>query len=327
MCEAISSYHVIESFNLSDDIPWKRAASFSKDIRSAVPKTCETISALRLLFGNFEGFLKGNFSKKRDGSLALSNLGMLKIDTASEESERSIGSTYFVEDDAIVGSAIRLNAVGGPEGSINLTVTWSTSCLDDRVAEHFAEELGRSLLKMTSPYINSLGTWLIAHSSSTPKNHQSIIQWRNASHPLWPKSTYHGDFKWLDLMMPAACSAIAYAAAINNPLVRCMVQKVYMISNLAYVLLYGAGWYSNRPLECFSCHGRRALGLPHHSASVVTCLKYQPYLKAQVSILISTPTEYDTGYLTESRGQMILNKILQFFSSFTLRSWTDFFRW
>lgn len=49
-----------------------------KEIRSAVPKTRETIGALRILFGNFEGLLKVKVDKKRDGSFALS---MLTIDT------------------------------------------------------------------------------------------------------------------------------------------------------------------------------------------------------------------------------------------------------
>ena len=80
--------------------------------------------------------------KKREGTFTLSNIGRFPSSSLNsgdgEFLEKwKVGEMYFAQCDATVGSAIKLNVVGGGDGSITATFTRGEDSLDKEVADEF----------------------------------------------------------------------------------------------------------------------------------------------------------------------------------------------
>lgn len=155
MCEEIS-IHVSSEALLLSGFSWEKAAPYSKELHRAVPRTREIVGAMKFLFGDYEGYFKGMLGKKREGSFVLSNLGAFKTDatetmtSASQGSQAwSIGNVYFAQDDSIIGYAIKINVVGGTNGSVHISITWGEGALDARIVESFVREFSKGVEDLT----------------------------------------------------------------------------------------------------------------------------------------------------------------------------------
>ena len=97
---------------------------------------------LKFLFGAYDKHLRGRLGKKRARGFELSNLGAFpKAPAMEDESETAEGwrirEVLFVQADATLGAAIKLNVVGTPDGGLGISVTWGMGAVDDDVADAF----------------------------------------------------------------------------------------------------------------------------------------------------------------------------------------------
>lgn len=130
---------------------WPVAAKFSKRIAASAKKSREVIGTMRILFmlGISKSYFLDQLGKKRHNSFELSNLG--KFPAPPEEAGEgpwSIGSVYLAQCDSVTGSAIKLNVVGSPTGSINVTFSWGQGTIDDDLAETFIRDVKAALFSV-----------------------------------------------------------------------------------------------------------------------------------------------------------------------------------
>ncbi|KDQ31581.1 hypothetical protein PLEOSDRAFT_1013614, partial [Pleurotus ostreatus PC15] len=144
-----------------DDFPWSKASRISKDLKKGGPYARSKLGLLKFLDGKFEGYWAGKLGKKRDESLELSNVGSWSLQTSaqpngiqdgqsnekdeSENTKWGVLSAYFAQDDNVVGSAMKVNVIGSPNGELNVCVTWGEGAVDDQLAEAFAGGLRHGL--------------------------------------------------------------------------------------------------------------------------------------------------------------------------------------
>lgn len=134
------------------NFPWNSAASYSKRLREAIPKTRNLAGMLKYI-KKYEELYKDTVGKKRSAGLEVSNLGAFKISqragAVKEAGEVpftwSIGRTYFAQDDGVLGAALKLSVTGDPEGAVNIVVSWGEGAIDTEFAESFVREY-RALL-------------------------------------------------------------------------------------------------------------------------------------------------------------------------------------
>ncbi|KAF7436019.1 hypothetical protein PC9H_002845 [Pleurotus ostreatus] len=149
-----------------DDFPWSKASRISKDLKKGGPYARSKLGLLKFLDGKFEGYWAGKLGKKRDESLELSNVGSWSLQTSaqpngiqdgqsnekdeSENTKWGVLSAYFAQDDNVVGSAMKVNVIGSPNGELNVCVTWGEGAVDDQLAEAFAGGLRHGLEQLSS---------------------------------------------------------------------------------------------------------------------------------------------------------------------------------
>lgn len=151
------------------EFPWSTAAAFTRALHRAAPRSRTKLGLLRLLFGRYALYLRGELGEPREAGLLISNLGAFRVDdgacacsdTDSEEGPKldlkgqasspsptptpapvprpkwRIASTAFAQNNGILGPALKLNVVGGGDGSVSVCITWHVDALDDALAEAF----------------------------------------------------------------------------------------------------------------------------------------------------------------------------------------------
>ena len=77
----------------------------------------------------------------RGGALELSNLGAFPEPPTKEgeEVEWRVQEMFFVQADATLGAALKVNAVGTGAGGLGISITWGKGAVDDEFAEEFAK--------------------------------------------------------------------------------------------------------------------------------------------------------------------------------------------
>jgi len=104
---------------------------------------------LKFLFGNYVPFFNSKLKSKRQGGLELSNVGHF-ADPLGDGEGWKIRSMAFAQADGTSGSAIKLNVVGAPDGSLTITVTWGDGAVADTFVESFMTAFERDLKKILS---------------------------------------------------------------------------------------------------------------------------------------------------------------------------------
>lgn len=118
------------------DFPWSIAAQFGNRIRAAIDESRQVVGLVGLLYrlGMAESYLRGMLGKKRGTGLTISNLG--KFPTKSEQVDEDswrLGSVFFAQCDVMRGAAVKMNVLGSPTGTTNITFTWGATSVDENL--------------------------------------------------------------------------------------------------------------------------------------------------------------------------------------------------
>lgn len=145
-----SSAAYIAHDDLMGEFAWDRASAFSKVLRNSVPKSREAIGTIKLVQGRLDRFFTGKVGKRREASMELSNVGRFAAEVDEKtDGQWRIGETYFAQDNRYMGAALKVNTVGTPSGSVNISVTWGENVVDNALATAFVEELNNSILVLS----------------------------------------------------------------------------------------------------------------------------------------------------------------------------------
>ena len=104
---------------------------------------------VRFIFslGMSESYWTGTLGKKRKGAFEISNPGRFPPPQKAEDGATTwaISNLYFAQCDAVSGSALKVNVVGSPTGTVNVAFTWGPGALEDTLVETVIGELKASL--------------------------------------------------------------------------------------------------------------------------------------------------------------------------------------
>lgn len=149
LCDQVSHAHLfcrLAPFPREGPFPWDVARKAGEDLHKQVPKTREILGMLRILLrtGSAEAYYRDKLGKKRESGMVLSNLGRFPV-AAEEGAEWRLEQVYFAQSDVVQGSAMKVNVVGSPEGSTNVTFAWGKGAVEESLAEAFVEEMKAAL--------------------------------------------------------------------------------------------------------------------------------------------------------------------------------------
>ncbi|RPD61766.1 hypothetical protein L226DRAFT_534049 [Lentinus tigrinus ALCF2SS1-7] len=132
-----------------DAFPWGRAAALTATLKRKLPRSPPTAGLVRYLHGKYEEFILGRLGKKRTAGLELSNLGAFpepKADGAAPgPGQWRIEQMFFVQADATLGAAVKVNPAGTAAAGLGISVTWGEGAVDDAFAEEFVKAFDEGL--------------------------------------------------------------------------------------------------------------------------------------------------------------------------------------
>ena len=126
--------------------PWAVAGQFGLRIQTAIKRSRETLGMLRLLFwlGMADSYFLGMLGKKRETGLTISNLGRFPLPNDIKDTGEpswTLKHAYFAQCDVVRGAAIKMNVMGSPSGTTNITFTWGQHSIDEDLAEGLIKEV------------------------------------------------------------------------------------------------------------------------------------------------------------------------------------------
>ena len=124
-----------------DTFPWDKASVLTATLRRKLPGSARTIGLFKYINGKYDEYVLGQIGKKRGGALELSNLGAFPEPPTKEgeEVEWRVQEMFFVQADATLGAALKVNAVGTGAGGLGISITWGKGAVDDEFAEEFVK--------------------------------------------------------------------------------------------------------------------------------------------------------------------------------------------
>ena len=124
-----------------DTFPWDKASALTATLRRKLPGSARTIGLFKYINGKYDEYVLGQIGKKRGGALELSNLGAFPEPPTKEgeEVEWRVQEMFFVQADATLGAALKVNAVGTGAGGLGISITWGKGAVDDEFAEEFVK--------------------------------------------------------------------------------------------------------------------------------------------------------------------------------------------
>ncbi|EPQ56588.1 hypothetical protein GLOTRDRAFT_110855 [Gloeophyllum trabeum ATCC 11539] len=128
-----------------DEASWRAAAELSATLRATRDKSRSYVAMLRFvaLVGGYRTYFKGKLNKEREGGLALINLGAFPKSHIPSPggSALTIADMAFTQEDGVVGEPMKINVIGGGDGSLTITCSWSDSQFHKSLGEMFAVKL------------------------------------------------------------------------------------------------------------------------------------------------------------------------------------------
>ncbi|RPD68575.1 hypothetical protein L226DRAFT_340104 [Lentinus tigrinus ALCF2SS1-7] len=124
-----------------DTFPWEKASALTATLKRKFPGSAHAIGLFKYLNGKYDEYILGMVGKKRPGALELSNLGAFPEPPTKEgeEVEWHIQEMFFVQADATLGAALKVNPVGTAAGGLGISITWGKGAVDDEFAEEFVK--------------------------------------------------------------------------------------------------------------------------------------------------------------------------------------------
>ncbi|GJE84985.1 alcohol acetyltransferase-like protein [Phanerochaete sordida] len=152
LCDQVSSVYVSPRavpLERGAPFPWDDARAAGEVLHARVGKTRELLGMLRLLqrMGSAESYYAEKLGKPRACGLVISNLGRFPDGDAEKAGDApwKLENVFFCQSDAVQGSAFKINVVGSPEGSTNITFAWSKDALEDSLGEELVREIKATL--------------------------------------------------------------------------------------------------------------------------------------------------------------------------------------
>ncbi|SJL03911.1 uncharacterized protein ARMOST_07268 [Armillaria ostoyae] len=132
MCECVSTHHTYPVFQ--PEFSWRLASTYASTLREQKTASPPAVGMLRYLFGRFVPYFTGQYDAKRERGLEISNVG--RIVTRGDDAW-SLDDMWFAQCDSYVGSALKVNVVGPPSGSLTITVTGGRDATEDTFVDAF----------------------------------------------------------------------------------------------------------------------------------------------------------------------------------------------
>ncbi|KAG7439762.1 uncharacterized protein BT62DRAFT_976568 [Guyanagaster necrorhizus] len=132
MCEHVSTHHSYPAFQ--PEFSWRLASTYASTLREQKTASPPAVGMLGYLFGRFVGYFTGKYDAKREGGLEISNVGRIVVHGIDAW---SIDDMWFAQCDSYVGSALKLNVVGPPSGSLTIIATGGQYAAEDAFVDAF----------------------------------------------------------------------------------------------------------------------------------------------------------------------------------------------
>lgn len=152
LCDHVSlALQFLRIAPIGDDkpFPWDTARKFGEDLQRNIRKTREILGVLRIVLclKLADTHYTDMLGKKRETGLVQSNLGRFPMGEAqkADDAKWRLEKVYFAQSDVVQGSAMKVNVVGSPEGSTNITFAWGKGAVDEDLAEAFIKETKAAL--------------------------------------------------------------------------------------------------------------------------------------------------------------------------------------
>lgn len=154
ICNHVSTYTVYHSISRpapatvsKDSFPWGRASALTATLKRKLPSSARIIGLFKYIDGKYDEYVLGQVGKKRSLAFELSNLGAFPEPATKEgeEVEWRIQEMFFVQADATLGGALKVNPVGNAAGGLGISITWGKGAVDDELAEAFVKAFDEGL--------------------------------------------------------------------------------------------------------------------------------------------------------------------------------------
>ncbi|KAI0704457.1 alcohol acetyltransferase [Cerioporus squamosus] len=132
-----------------ETFPWDSASALTAALRSKLPHSAHAVGMFKYVSGKYDEYCLGMLGKPRRAALELSNVGAFpEPPSAAKEGEEArwrIQEMFFVQGDASLGAALKVNPVGTAVGGLGISITWGKGAVDDELAEAFVKAFDESL--------------------------------------------------------------------------------------------------------------------------------------------------------------------------------------
>ncbi|KAI0340617.1 hypothetical protein BDW22DRAFT_1486019 [Trametopsis cervina] len=137
---------------------WGSAVAFGTSLHGHFKASLQLIGSAKYLYklGLSEKYFLDTLGKKRHGTFVLSNIGAMPSVPGTEEAQQEDGTIWQVDDvcfgqnDAVFGSAIKMNMAGSPSGAINIAYTWGEGAIGVEFAEAFITDMHAAIASILS---------------------------------------------------------------------------------------------------------------------------------------------------------------------------------
>ncbi|EKM56200.1 uncharacterized protein PHACADRAFT_209681 [Phanerochaete carnosa HHB-10118-sp] len=152
LCDQVSLAHQflrIAPIENDKPFPWDTVHKLGEDLHGSMRRTRELVGMLRILLrlGIADTYFTDMLGKKRGSGLVQSNLGRFPMGEAqkADDAKWRLEKVYFAQSAVVEGPAMKVNVIGSPEGSTNITFAWGKGAMDDDLAEAFIKEMKATL--------------------------------------------------------------------------------------------------------------------------------------------------------------------------------------
>ncbi|TFK84134.1 hypothetical protein K466DRAFT_589155 [Polyporus arcularius HHB13444] len=130
-----------------ESFPWDTAAALTATLRDEAPRAAPIVGMFKYLFGKYDEYCLGMLGTKRGAGLTVSNLGAFPEPPpkTGDDAQWHVQETLFVQADATLGAALKVNAVGTGAGGLGISITWGKGAVDDVLAEEFVKAFDEGL--------------------------------------------------------------------------------------------------------------------------------------------------------------------------------------